>query len=43
MDIDTEENSLMRSRTTNFKEDIQLKLKKGTEDKDHISEVVNTI
>lgn len=43
MDIDIEENRLMRSRTTNFTEDIQLKLRKGTEDKDHNSEMVNTI
>lgn len=43
MDIDIEENRLMRSRTTNFTEDIQLKLRKETEDKDHNSEMVNTI
>lgn len=43
MDIDIEENRLMRSRTTNFTEDIQLKLRKGTEVKDHNSEMVNTI
>ena len=43
MDIYIEENRLMRSRTTNFTEDIQLKLRKETEDKDHNSEMVNTI
>ena len=43
MDIDIEENRLMRSRTTNFTEDIQLKLRKGTKVKDHNSEMVNTI